>query len=462
MLYICRLVSKYRKYQQDEAKERMIQTTVQRMASARIPTNIGEFQLHLYHNNQNAKEHLALIMGDVNNILASSQHPLVRIHSECFTGDTIGSLRCDCGPQLHLAMERIASEGAGIILYLRQEGRGIGLLDKLRAYNLQDEGYDTVEANLLLGHEADARDYTVGSLILHDLGIRSLRLMTNNPDKVESLAEHGLVVVERVPLQTAVHLHNHTYLTTKVQRMRHLLDLPPATHSNGTTNHQLSTTYLIPGQPQAHRPFVTLSYAQSLDGSITKQRGQPLAISGPEALRLTHQLRANHQAILVGIGTVLADNPSLTVRLVNGRSPQPIILDSHLRFPLSTKLQSPWIATTHQANQEKQHQLEQNGAQIIRIKADENGRIHLLSLLQHLRQLGIHSLMVEGGAEVITAFLSHNLVDRLIITIAPILVGGLHAINSLPRLSQLHHFTTHQIGQDTIVIGDLEKSRNIT
>lgn len=429
----------------------MIQATVQQMASARIPTEAGEFYLHLYHNDQNSKEHLALVMGDIND----HPHPLVRIHSECFTGDTLGSLRCDCGPQLHLAMESIATEGTGIILYLRQEGRGIGLLDKLRAYNLQDEGYDTVEANLMLGHEADARDYTLAALILRDLGIQSLRLMTNNPDKVESLAEHGLAIFERVPLQTAVHSQNQTYLTTKVQRMRHLLDLPLIPHQNGTTSHSLPTSLLQPGLPRADRPFVTLSYAQSLDGCITSQRGQPLAISGREAMRLTHQLRTNHQAILVGIGTVLADNPRLSVRLVNGRSPQPIILDSHLRCPLANQLQSPWIATTFQASPERQRQLEQNGAYIIRTAADENGRIHLPTLLRHLKQHGIDSLMVEGGAEVITAFLACGLVDRLIVTIAPILVGGLHAIDHLPNLSTIHHVTIHKLGQDTILIGDL-------
>ncbi|MCB8945765.1 MAG: GTP cyclohydrolase II [Ardenticatenaceae bacterium] len=430
-----------------------MQVTVQQMASARIPTDVGEFQLHLYHNNHDSKEHLALVMGNIQGQLASGQpHPLVRIHSECFTGDALGSLRCDCGPQLQMAMEHIAREGAGLIIYLRQEGRGIGLLDKLRAYNLQDEGYDTVEANLMLGHEADARDYTIASLILRDLGIRSLRLMTNNPHKLDSLAQQGFVITERVPLQTAVHPHNHTYLTTKVQRMRHLLDLPPIPDDNGTTYPPAAR--LLPGPRHLNRPFITLSYAQSLDGSITKQRGQPLAISSPQAMRLTHQIRASHQAILVGIGTILADNPSLTVRLIDGRSPQPIVLDSHLRFPLPTRLQNPWVITTPQASQARQQQLEQQGVQVMRVNGDENGRIHLPTLLSELCQRGIHSLMVEGGAEIITAFLTQKLVDRLIVTIAPILVGGLHAIQPLPHIPRLQNSTTHQIGQDTVVIGD--------
>jgi len=194
---------------------------VQRMVCARIPTEEGEFRLCLYHNNKDDKEHLAFVMGDV-----AGEDVLVRIHSECFTGDVMGSKRCDCGEQLHRAMAMIAREGRGVIVYLRQEGRGIGLLDKLRAYNLQDQGYDTVEANLLLGHQADEREYDVGVAILRDLGVRSVRLLTNNPAKIEALEALGMPVVERVPVLATVHDENRHYLETKVLRMRHLLELP--------------------------------------------------------------------------------------------------------------------------------------------------------------------------------------------------------------------------------------------
>lgn len=196
---------------------------VRRMVAARIPTDVAEFHLHLYHNSHDDKEHLALILGD----LQGKSDVLVRLHSECFTGDVLGSRRCDCGEQLHFAMREIAQAGEGVIVYLRQEGRGIGLLDKLRAYNLQDEGYDTVEANLLLGHQADERDYTVAARILEDLGVRSVRLLTNNPDKIATLQSLGIAVAERVAVDPTVYSENANYLFTKVTRMNHLLNLGP-------------------------------------------------------------------------------------------------------------------------------------------------------------------------------------------------------------------------------------------
>lgn len=195
--------------------------TVLRKVSARIPTESGEFQLCLYQNDVDNKEHLALVMGDV----WDGEGVLVRVHSECFTGDVLGSMRCDCGPQLQRSMDMIAEAGRGVILYLRQEGRGIGLLNKLRAYNLQDQGYDTVEANLLLGHQADEREYTVAAEMLRDLGVQSIRLLTNNPEKINALATLGIPILGRVSLTPDVNPENARYLHTKIVRMNHLLNL---------------------------------------------------------------------------------------------------------------------------------------------------------------------------------------------------------------------------------------------
>lgn len=194
---------------------------VERKVTSRIPTSVGEFNLYLYTSNQDEKEHLALVMGQV----MGKNDIKVRIHSECYTGDVLGSLRCDCGEQLHHAMDTIASAGKGVLIYLRQEGRGIGLLDKLRAYNLQDQGLDTVDANLALGHQADERDYTIAACILKDLGVRSVHLMTNNPLKIEDLHEAGVPVTKRVPLEATITMDNAQYLFTKAQRMDHMLDL---------------------------------------------------------------------------------------------------------------------------------------------------------------------------------------------------------------------------------------------
>jgi 3,4-dihydroxy 2-butanone 4-phosphate synthase/GTP cyclohydrolase II len=429
----------------------------EQMTCTRLPTDEGSFQLCLYQTDQDDKDHLALVMGEVE----GKEDVLVRVHSECFTGDVLGSLRCDCGPQLARAMELIAGEGVGIVLYLRQEGRGIGLLDKLRAYNLQDMGYDTVDANLLLGHQADARDYTVAAQILQDLGVRSVRLLTNNPAKIESLEALGMTVTDRAPLVTRVTSENASYLATKVERMRHLLDVDMLPLAQGTTENGR--------YPLSDRPFITLSYAQSINGAITEQRGRPMAISGPESLTMTHKLRAGHDAILVGIGTVLADDPRLDVRRVQGEDPQPVILDSQLRFPLDSYLlhqnsQSPWIFTTDAADPDRRQALEEKGARIWEVPG-RHGRIDLSIALNCLLRHDIHSLIVEGGAEVITSFLEAHLVDQVVVTIAPMLVGGLNAVDSpqggmlLPRLQDLRY---RQLGNDLVLSGKVAWDRGQT
>lgn len=189
------------------------------VAETTLPTRFGMFRLRAYQRLGGEEIDLALVLGEVN----SEEPILVRLHSECLTGDVFGSQRCDCGPQLETAMKRIAMEGRGVIVYLRQEGRGIGLLNKLRAYHLQDQGLDTVEANLQLGFPADLRNYREAAIILRDLGIQRVRLMTNNPRKVAALEELGFTVVERVPIELPPTEHNHRYLRTKRDKLGHLV-----------------------------------------------------------------------------------------------------------------------------------------------------------------------------------------------------------------------------------------------
>jgi 3,4-dihydroxy 2-butanone 4-phosphate synthase/GTP cyclohydrolase II len=193
---------------------------VHRVAEAHLPTPYGEFKLVAFENQVDQREHVALVKGDVK----GRRNVLVRMHSECLTGDIFHSMRCDCGEQLHAAMRRIDEEGLGAVVYLRQEGRGIGLLNKIRAYELQDQGLDTVEANASLGFKPDLRDYGIGAQILLDLGLSSIRLLTNNPRKVVGLEGYGLKITGREPLQVVPGDHNRTYLDTKRAKMGHILD----------------------------------------------------------------------------------------------------------------------------------------------------------------------------------------------------------------------------------------------
>ena len=207
-----------------EGERRNANFLVEKVETVDLPTEHGDFKLTMYRSRVTGLEHLALVKGDVDQQLATSnQQPvLVRVHSECFTGDVLGSERCDCGPQLHKAMEMVEKEGRGAVLYMRQEGRGIGLAQKLHAYRLQEKGMDTVEANVALGFAPDLRDYGEGAQILVDLGIRKLRLMTNNPCKIAGLEGYGLEITERVPIVIPANAHDKRYLDTKREKMGHI------------------------------------------------------------------------------------------------------------------------------------------------------------------------------------------------------------------------------------------------
>lgn len=201
------------------AYRRRKEQIVRLVAEAKLPSEYGDFTLRVYENTIDGEEHVAIVKGTID----SESPVLVRVHSECLTGDLLGSKRCDCGPQLHAALRRIEEEGSGVVLYMRQEGRGIGLVNKIKAYALQEQGLDTVEANLQLGFQPDPRDYGIGAQILFDLGVRKMRLMTNNPKKRVGLQSYGLEVVELIPLEIPATTENQQYLQTKRDKMGHIL-----------------------------------------------------------------------------------------------------------------------------------------------------------------------------------------------------------------------------------------------
>ena len=416
-------------------------------AEAALPTRFGDFRIGVYR--ALGTEVVAITRGK----LRGDGPLLVRLHSECLTGDALGSLRCDCGEQLQQALESIAKEDRGAVLYLRHEGRGIGLYNKIRAYALQDRGMDTVDANVALGLPIDARDYAAAAWVLRQLGITEVRLATNNPAKIDGLRAHGVNVVERVPITIAPNRLNERYLLAKAERMGHLMEVPDLDPS--------------PLPTPLHRPLVTVHYAQTIDGRIAARTGDARYVSGEQSLRLAHELRASHDAVMVGIGTVLADNPLLTTRLVDGPSPIRVIVDSRLRLPLDAKVLTDTtsqtiVATTFVAPTEKEEAIVARGATVIRVHATQDGAVDLSRVLAQLRRDGITSLLIEGGRGIITSALRARVIDRLAVTIAPKVVGeGIAAVGDL-SIDYLRDALTFansrfiQCGDDVVFYGEPE------
>lgn len=424
-----------------------------------LPTPQGEFDAHAFEC-PSGFVYLALVKGKI----ADGTSVLTRVHSECLTGDALGSLRCDCGTQLQLALRAIAAEGRGVLVYATgHEGRGIGLVNKLRAYMEQEKGIDTLDANLHLGLPADARRYSEAAAVLQAIGVAGVRLLSNNPDKASGLAAAGIRVESLEPLVTAPHARNVDYLRTKRRRMGHL-----GTTGNGLAQlpdlpvdvTRLLGTFVDP----EWRPYVVLKYAQTLDGRIASSSGDSKWISGEPERRISHALRATCDAVMVGVGTVLRDDPQLTVRLVPGPSPLRVVLDSTLRTPISARVLGDDAATVILTSQPialaKRRALALRNVAVRAVRPSPQG-IDLAAALGVLRSTGVRSLLVEGGARLITSLLAAGLVDRLVVAVAPRILGsGTDAVGDLRvhRVAgslSLTNRSFHPVGDDLLVACDV-------
>ncbi|HET8739973.1 MAG TPA: GTP cyclohydrolase II RibA [Acidimicrobiia bacterium] len=395
-----------------------------------LPTPDGTFEIRAFERGDNI--YVAMVLGDV----AGKSDVLVRLHSECLTGDALGSLRCDCGVQLRLGLRMIGAAGSGVLIYATgQEGRGIGLVNKLKAYVAQDSGADTVEANVKLGLPIDSRDYSEAAAVLDELGVASVRLLTNNPRKVEGLTAAGMTVSEVIPIPTAPHLRNLGYLNTKERRLDHIRPTGSLLVNDSGFDALDATTLLGDVTVPPDRPFVVVKAAQTVDGRIATKGGDSKWITGPGERRVTHALRAACDAVMVGIGTVLKDNPQLTVRDVPGASPLRVILDSDLRTPHDARVldgeAATLIFTGPESDPARREELRRRGVRVEVINRDQEG-LSVAEALHRLAEIGVGSVLVEGGSGVITSFLASGFADRFIVSIAPTVIGkGTEAVSDL-------------------------------
>jgi GTP cyclohydrolase II len=438
------------------------------VARLTLPTWTGAFDLRAFEG-ASGEVYLLFVHGEI----GDGRGLLVRLHSGCLTGDALGSLRCECGPQLRLAMRRIVADGRGVLLYAPgHEGRGVGLVSKLRAYMLQDSGLDTVEANRRLGLPVDGRDYHEAAQVLLAAGVRSVRLLTNNPAKASALDRGGVLVEGLVPLQITPHVRNRRYLETKRQRLGHRAPGGEPLAADGSPDGQetaLDATALL-GEVDAHadRPYVVLKYAQTLDGRIATGGGDSKWISGAQERRVSHAMRAVCDAVLVGAGTVLADDPLLTVRMVPGASPIRVVVDSALRSPLDAQVfgadAATVVLTSERSNPGRRSALRRRGVKVEVVREAAAG-IDLADGLARLLALGVGCVLVEGGSRVITSMLRERLVDRVVVAVAPLLLGkGTEAVGDLGTSLvadglRLLNQTVHRLGPDLLITGDLDGAR---
>ena len=435
--------------------------SIHEVAALPLGTSFGEFELRAFEV-PSGRVYLALVRGD----LGDGRAVLTRLHSECLTGDALGSLRCDCGTQLREAARAISAEGRGVLVYVTgHEGRGIGLVNKLRAYMLQENGADTFDANVRLGFPPDARDWEMAARCLGRLGIRSVRLMTNNPSKAEALQRAGIDVDESVPLQTSPHVRNVHYLRAKEARLGHVAPAGAPLDGNGIGQATNVAPLLGRSSAPPWRPYVVLKYAQTVDGRIATRGGDAKWISSEAERRISHALRAACDAVLVGVGTATIDDPQLTVRMVSGASPLRVVLDSTLRLPAGARVldgqAGTIMMTTPRSSEARRTALRARGVGVHVVEPGPHG-VDLAGALDTLRALGVRSLLVEGGARVITSFLAEKLVDRLVVGIAPTIIGaGIDAVGDLgvSRVTdslRLTNRSVHVAGDDLLVAADVE------
>jgi len=468
---------------------------VRLVASTTVPSSWGPLPMVAF------QSHIGDILVVVNGIGDGHRVP-IRVHDACLTGEVFGSLKCDCGPQLQMALAIQTKQKLGMVIYMPQEGRGIGLANKIAAYHMQEEhGMDTVDANLALGLPAEMRDYSVLDRVFEEIGVHSTLLMTNNPYKVEKLRAAGVSVLGTLPL--VIHPTSQVtrkYLDVKRKRMGHDFSeaqtapqaCPPALEGQAAALLETLRTE-IQSHDNTVRPFALLSFATSMDGFIAEIKELPgggrekraVALSGEASSILTHHLRGAVDGILVGVGTALIDNPLLSVRReAAGPSPQPIVLDSQLRLPPSCRLLTAQVpggrpptvvlctrfddagdggdegdadSSDDAGKAARAAALRAAGAEVLQCRADRHGRVCLQDAWRVLRESGVKSLMIEGGAEVITALLaekSAKLVDRLVVTQASAILGSgvSWASSSRPKLLDAHSFP---LGQDAILAARL-------
>lgn len=397
---------------------------VKNLVKTRIPTGYGEFTLYLY--TEQGKEHLALVIGDV----AGKPAVPVRVHSECLTGDVFGSRRCDCGDQLRHAMQYLGRVETGLLIYLRQEGRGIGLQKKMEAYNLQDQGMDTVEANIRLGHQPDERDYGIAARILRDLDVRSIRLITNNPHKVEELQSHGIAIDARIPIEVGHHADNLDYLRSKAEKMEHLLSFReriPEHHELAFIEPLLDHLSIAKGAP-AEIPFVTLSRTQSLDGMLLP--GAPGFQSTEPVISLARHLLSHHDGWLVE-ASALVDGHGLPALKNPGQAHRPrlLVYSPDLDRLDMTALpqwgdQRPVLLTHGTPEWVQQAAKQADHVEVIPLSLGADGAPDWQSALSQLAQLGVTTLLVEESGDLGRSFINQHLVDYCVIIQTPSFVGG--------------------------------------